>query len=135
MMYDNINRQHMRNTSYRYIIVSMITRAILTVFPFVSLVPFARAGAPGVFVQNPVNYDDFPAFIEAVLAVVMKIGMPIVVLMIIFTGLSFVLARGNEKKLEDAKHSLVWTIVGAGILMGAWVLAQAVAATIKAIAD
>jgi len=94
----------------------------------------SAAGAPGVVIHNPGNYTTFSNFTEAILGVVLRIGVPILVLMMIFSGLSFVLARGNEKKIEDAKNTLIWTIIGAAILLGAWTLAKMVAATIAAIA-
>jgi hypothetical protein len=76
---------------------------------------------------------DIPTFVEKILEVVMKIGVPIVAIAIIYTGYLFIAAQGNEKKLEEAKQAIVWVFVGAVILLGAYVIAQALQGTMDAI--
>lgn len=98
--------------------------------PFV----FAQTVPSGVVkLENPLRseLDSIPAFLNALLNIVVKIGIPIVTLFIIYTGFLFVKARGNEQELSDAKKSLVWTLIGAAIVLGATVLAGAIEGTIK----
>ncbi len=83
---------------------------------------------------NPLGTtDSIPGFVRKLLEVVMKIGVPLVAIMFIYTGYLFVTAQGNEKKLEEAKRALVYVFIGAVILLGAYVIAQAIQGTVNAI--
>jgi hypothetical protein len=71
-----------------------------------------------------------PAFIQTILTGFIKIGIPIVALAVIYCGFLFVFARGNSEKLTKAKDTLLWTLVGAGVLLGALAIAQMISATV-----
>ncbi|MCU0660423.1 MAG: pilin [Candidatus Pacebacteria bacterium] len=83
--------------------------------------------------QNPLGGDvkTIPQFIAKILEIITKIGTPIIVIMIIYSGFLFVWARGNEEKLTKAKSTLMWTLVGAALMLGAWILAQAIVGTVN----
>jgi len=70
-------------------------------------------------------------FITQVLGVVVQIGVPIAVFFIIYGGFLFVTAGGSEEKIKTAKNTLVWALIGSGVLLGAWVIALAVESTLK----
>jgi hypothetical protein len=74
------------------------------------------------------------AFIEKALDIILTIGVPLVALAIIYCGFLFVMAQGEPAKLTKAKEALLYTIIGAALLLGAWVLAQAISGTIQEIA-
>lgn len=82
---------------------------------------------------NPIKVNDFSAFVATVLGIILRIAIPIVAAFIIYSGLMFVLARGNSEKLEQAKTRLLYTLLGAGILLGAWMIASVIKATIEAL--
>lgn len=87
---------------------------------------------------NPLanNVDSITDFVEAVLTnVVFPIGSIVVVFFIIYSGYLFVTAGGNESKLEKAKHTFLYVIIGAAILLGAWAIALAVKSTLCQIAQ
>lgn len=84
-----------------------------------------------VQIENPITPDTLENFIKAILDIVLTIGIPIVALAIIYSGFLFVTAQGNEEKLTTAKKTFLFVIVGAAILLGAWVLAQAIGGTIE----
>ncbi len=87
-----------------------------------------------VVLENPLgNTDTIPEFIEKLLSIILKIGVPIVALFIIYSGFLFVWARGNPKALGEAKDTFLYTVLGAAILLGAWVLAQAIKGTVDAL--
>ncbi|MFA5933927.1 MAG: hypothetical protein WC795_01735 [Candidatus Paceibacterota bacterium] len=81
-------------------------------------------------IENPIAAPSLSEFVKSVLDVVLTIGIPVVALFIIYSGFLFVKARGNEKELTTAKDTLMWTLVGAAILLGSWVLASAIGGTI-----
>ena len=82
--------------------------------------------------DNPLkSINDLPSFVQQALRVIVQVAAPVVVLLIIWTGFQFVWAQGNKEKLETAKKSLGWTLVGAALLLGAWTLATIIQTTIK----
>ena len=81
-------------------------------------------------ITNPIKVGTIPEFIELILNIVLTIGIPIVALAIIYCGFLFVKAMGNSEALKKAKGALMYTIVGAFLLLGAWVLASAIQATV-----
>jgi|SRR3989344_7955534 len=88
-----------------------------------------------VKIENPLGPKlvDLPSFMEALLDIVLKIGVPIVALAIIYTGFLFVSAQGNSEKLTTAKKALMYTLIGAALLLGAWMLANAIVGTVDQI--
>jgi|GEM_PF-360497 ABC-type amino acid transport system permease subunit len=84
---------------------------------------------PGVY--NPLSgISDIPSLIAAVVDAIKKIGYYVVVVFIIYSGFLFVKARGNEKDLEKAKSALLYTFIGAVILLGASILSEVIKNTI-----
>jgi hypothetical protein len=84
--------------------------------------------------KNPLDgsgVNTIPDFFAKILEVLITIGIPVVAFFIIYAGFLFVTARGDEKQLTTAKTTLLWTVVGAAVLLGSWVLAQAIGATIN----
>ncbi len=70
-------------------------------------------------------------FVYAILNnIVMPIAAVFVVLWIIYAGFQFITAQGNEKKIGDAKQNLLWSLIGAGILLGSAAIAEVVKNTI-----
>lgn len=76
------------------------------------------------------NITDVPTFIRALLLGLLQIGIPIVALAIIYCGFLFVAARGNDEKLTKAKDALLYTIIGAAILLGSWAIAELISSTV-----
>ena len=68
-------------------------------------------------------------FIAAFLKAVVQISLPILTLFIVYAGFKFVFARGNSSELEKAKENFKWVIIGAILILGAWVLATLIAST------
>lgn len=76
---------------------------------------------------NPLGANgpqSIPAFIHDVLIGVVKIGIPIIALAIIYCGFLFVAARGKPEAITKAKDALLYTLIGAGLLLGAWAIAN-----------
>jgi hypothetical protein len=82
---------------------------------------------------NPINENTIQGFIRTFLEGILKIGIPIVALAIIYCGFLFVAARGKPEKITKAKDALLYTLIGAAILLGAWALAKLISDTVLAI--
>jgi hypothetical protein len=82
--------------------------------------------------KNPLgDVESIPDFVETLLRIVLLVGVPLVALAIIYSGFLFVAAQGNPKKLEEARTTFLYTLVGAAIVLGAVVIAQAIGGTIE----
>ncbi|HUY62758.1 MAG TPA: hypothetical protein VMV50_03150 [Candidatus Paceibacterota bacterium] len=100
-----------------------------------------NTGGPSVTLTNPLNTGSncsatntcLNVFLMDILQLVIRIGAVVVVVMLVYVGFLFVTAQGNESKLSRAKQALLWTIVGALILLGAEAIAQGIQATVQAL--
>lgn len=82
--------------------------------------------------KNPLaGVDTIPQFIAKIIEIVVKIATPILVLFFIYTGFLFIKAQGSEEGLKHAKDTLLYGVIGAAIILGAWVLAEAIQGTIE----
>ena len=72
-------------------------------------------------------------FLDKILEFVIRIGTVVVVLMTVFVGYKFVAAQGKEAEIREARNALLWTVVGALILLGAVAIKNAIVATVQAI--
>jgi hypothetical protein len=73
------------------------------------------------------------SFLNNILAFVIRIGTIVVILMLVYVGYLFVVARGEPAKITEARSALLWTVVGALILLGAQAIAIGITATVKAL--
>lgn len=74
--------------------------------------------------------ETIPDLIQKLLEIVFIIGVPVVALAIIWAGFQFVWAQGDPTKLQKAREVLLWTIVGAALVLGSKVIATAIGGTI-----
>ena len=115
-------------------------KLILTTFiVFLPVFSFGQTNVPGPCVPtggticNPITTNTINDFIRVILEGVLKIGIPVVALAIIYCGFLFVKARGNSEELSKAKDALLYTVIGAAVLLGSWALAKLISETILAL--
>ncbi len=84
-------------------------------------------------VDNPLgpSIDTLPELVALVLSAVVQIGVPVVALGIIYSGFLFVKAQGNPAELKTAKEAFYWTIIGAMIVLGAFVILGIIEGTVE----
>ncbi|VAW32742.1 hypothetical protein MNBD_CPR01-162 [hydrothermal vent metagenome] len=85
--------------------------------------------------KNPLKANSIQELLTAVLSYVVQIGTVVIVLMMVWTGFKFVLAKGNPTELQGARKMLLWTIIGALVILGAQVIAMGVQSTVTAISS
>ncbi len=87
-------------------------------------------------IQNPIGASNMTLvdFIKKVIDFAIKIGIPIVAIAIIYSGLLFVTARGETSQLETARNAFTYAVIGGAILLGAWIFAELIKETIESIA-
>ncbi len=108
---------------------------------FQTLLPFALGVASFLFASsvvgaqvtlpNPIHFPSIDAFLLEILKAVVQYGAIVVVFFIVYAGFKFVTAQGNAEKLAEAKKMLVWVIVGAFVLLGVFVIREAICGTLN----
>lgn len=100
-------------------------------------VPFIAYAAPcsptSSVICNPLKYDSIMEFVKGALQLFVMLALPVLAFFIVLAGFSFILARGNAGKLEKAKWNFLYVIVGTCLVLGAWLLASLIGATITQI--
>jgi heme/copper-type cytochrome/quinol oxidase subunit 2 len=91
---------------------------------FISVTPLFAQGdlgnGNGGGLTNPLGTtSDLQTLLGKVLDAVIAIGTVVVTIMLVYCGFLFVVARGNEEKIREARSALLWTVIGALVLLGA----------------
>lgn len=92
----------------------------------------------GVKITNPFKCEGTNcSLMGLILAITENIVMPIaavmVTLWIIWAGFGFLMAQGKPVEIDKAKQRLLWSLIGAGILLGAVGIAKVIENTVGAI--
>ncbi len=77
--------------------------------------------------------DTVQKAIKLFMDAILKIAIPFIVIFFIWSGLSFVLARGNPEKIKTAKNMFWYTIIGTLLILGAWTITNAIIGTVNSI--
>ena len=95
---------------------------------------YASGSCPAGTICNPLDtINSVPGLIKTILEGLLKIGIPLVALAIIYCGFLFVKAQGKPEELKKAKDALLYTLIGAAILLGSWAIAKMISATVLAL--
>lgn len=102
-----------------------------TFFSYIVAASSAHAENTNIKFDNPIGdgKGNIYTIIDAILDLFIKVGTVLAVVMIVYTGLKFVMARGNPKEIETAKSMLLWTCVGTILIIGARVVKEVVCNT------
>ena len=58
------------------------------------------------------------------------VALPILTLFIVYSGFLFISAQGNSSELETAKKNFAYVVIGAVLILGAWVIATLIGGTV-----
>lgn len=121
---------------YKNILVGLCLGVILLSAPALAMAQTntgqpANCGSGPCSVQNPLNVNSLCGFLKKVLEAVITIAIPIAVVFIIWAGFKFVLAQGNSTELKKARSNFLYTVIGIAVFLGAWLLVQVIALTLK----
>lgn len=89
--------------------------------------------AGGGLINNPIKVDSLAEFVHLLLEIVVQIGIPILVVAVVYVGFLFVAARGSPEGLKKAKGALLTVAIGAAIILGAFVISEAIQNTINSL--
>lgn len=128
----------------KYFLILIIPLLFLVAAPLAIAIEDTGGPAPdyvdpgsGITLINPLGIggetDSLEDFLIQILIFVTRIGTIVVIVMMVYVGYLFVAARGKPEALNEAKKALMWTIIGALILLGARAIAYAILATVEAL--
>ena len=63
--------------------------------------------------------------------IILPVASVVVVMWIIYAGFKYVTAQGNQAKVTEAHQRLLWSLIGAGIILGAVGISAVVIRTIE----
>lgn len=93
-----------------------------------------QSGNSSVTLINPLNSGtSLESFLGNIMDFIIRIGSVVVILMIVYVGYLFVIARGNESKITEARKALLWTVIGALVLLGAKAISSGILATVQSL--
>jgi hypothetical protein len=117
-----------------------LSRQLLFIAPtlvlFAALAAHAQTsacpGGTGTCLTSPLSssLSSIPAFLSAALSAMVKIALPIITVFIVYSGFLFVTAQGNQAKLAIAKTNFFYAVLGALLILSAWVLANLIGGTV-----
>lgn len=81
-------------------------------------------------IKNPVGVSTVAEFISQALKSMVLLALPVVALFFVISGFMFVSARGNTHKLQEARENFVYVVIGALLIIGAWVIATMIGGTV-----
>ena len=110
-----------RTHTYRVVILNIFFAVL-----FLATVAHAQ-------LDNPLNsqFSSIPAFIAGALKALAMIALPIITLFLVISGFYFITAQGSQDKLQKAKLNFFYVIIGALLILGAWILATLIAGTVS----
>jgi hypothetical protein len=78
--------------------------------------------------ENPLagTIDTIPQLFQKIVEIIIKIGIPLIAMAIVYSGLLFVTARGSDEQLKKAKSALLFAVIGGLILLASWLVAEAI---------
>lgn len=94
------------------------------------VLPFAFAAA-ATSLENPTKFPTIEKFIEGVLKAVVYIALPVIALFMVYAGFKYVSARGDIGKIKEAHTNFLYVVIGAILILGAWVFATLIGGTVS----
>ena len=84
--------------------IKILFLSILSLYP-----PLVLAD---VVIPNPINATSFPDLLNTIASWLIYLAIPVATGAIIFSGIQYMTAGGDENKLKSAKNTLTYAILG-----------------------
>ncbi len=103
----------------------------LGTFFLLPLFALAELTSPTTLLSNPAPGagTTLQDFVNLLITIVQWVVLPVLALSIVYAGFMLVSAGGNEDQITKGKTWILWTLVGAAIILGAHVIADVIFGT------
>lgn len=88
-----------------------------------------------VTLKSPLKKITIDELLGLAVRLVVRIGTVLSVLALMYVGLQFILARGNDTKITAAKEHLWYVVIGIAVLFGATLIVQIIKVTLSPFVD
>ncbi len=92
--------------------------------------PMVVLGAEGITIDNPLETKDVQELLNNVIDAILQIVGVIAVAMIVYGGIQYMISGGEEKKLESAKKTITYAVVGLVVVILAGAIINFIIATV-----
>lgn len=90
-----------------------------------------NSGSGPIKIDNPFKKDTIKGLIETIVNdILLPVGSVVAAVMVIYAGFLYVTAAGDPGQIKKAHDALLWAVIGAAILLGAWAISNAISGTI-----
>jgi hypothetical protein len=86
---------------------------------------------PANQICNPLKYDSFPAFLDALLTGLIWLAIYIAPIILVIAGFYFATAMGDPKKIDLAKKMVLYTLIGFAVVYASKILVSVIANAVK----
>lgn len=93
---------------------------------FLGMLPFSASAQAKLSNPSPGGGATLQDFIELLIKIIQSVGIPALVVAIIYSGFILLTAGGNEAQISKGKTWIFWTLIGAAIILGAQLVADTV---------
>jgi uncharacterized membrane protein YjfL (UPF0719 family) len=89
-------------------------------------------GGGGVRIENPLEADSITEFFLDIIQILLIFAVPIIVFFIILSGFKLVTAQGNDAQISEGKRAFLYALIGALLILGAYVILEVIQQTVGA---
>lgn len=104
---------------------------VLTIALCAAAWPMLASAQQGMKLENPLQFQSIADFIAGAMRALVMVALPIITLFIVYAGFQFITARGKPEGLNKAKANFMYVLIGALLVLGAWVLATLIGGTVS----
>lgn len=90
---------------------------LIAITTFISSSFLASAAEGEVDFPNPLGTNSVIVLIGRIVRFFYAIAIPLAIIMIIYVGILFLTAGGNEEQLKKAKKTMIWIAVGIAVIL------------------
>ena len=102
-------------------ITKFIYPALVGVFVFLPIVTWASPDI-NVFTGSCTDANCIVNLLQTIITWVLAIAGSLAMLMLIYGGIRYILSTGDEKRLEGAKKTILWAIIGIIVITASYLL-------------
>lgn len=101
------------------LIIGIIISAFLSVDNVFSAEGIGTGGSSGGL-YNPLRTTEIATILQKIINYLIKIGAPIVAIMVIYGGFLILTAGDNPEKVTNGKNTILYAAVGYAIILCSW---------------
>lgn len=110
----------LKTKTKRLLFASILFFLFLSFVPVLAAPPLVTCGNEG---QAACTFTDFFTMVDNVIKFIMTFVVPpIAAITLVFAAINLMTSSGDPSKLEQAKKTIIWIIVGLVVVYGAWAL-------------